>query len=53
MSDENIVVIDKLRCKFPKLTETNQQYILGLVEGLEKAQNNGSKKRLKRAKKKR
>jgi len=35
--------LKKLRCVFPKLTEINQVYILGLVEGLKCAQgkNNG------------
>jgi len=27
-----------LQCTFPKLTETNQLYVLGLVEGLRHAQ---------------
>ena len=30
--------IGKLRCTFPKLTETNQCYVLGLAEGLKQAQ---------------
>jgi hypothetical protein len=29
----------QLQCTFPKLTETNQQYVLGLAEGLKRAQN--------------
>jgi hypothetical protein len=29
----------RLECTFPKLTEANQQYILGLAEGLKHAQN--------------
>jgi hypothetical protein len=31
--------ITKLQHTFPKLTETNQQYVLGLTEGLKYAQN--------------
>ncbi|MCL2720536.1 MAG: hypothetical protein FWD47_04260 [Treponema sp.] len=27
-----------LQCSFPKLTETNQHYVLGLVEGLKHSQ---------------
>jgi len=34
----NIGQLEKLRCAFPKLTEANQFYILGLVEGLKQAQ---------------
>jgi len=30
---------EKLQCTFPKLTEANQQYVLGLAEGLRQAQN--------------
>ncbi|MCL2793041.1 MAG: hypothetical protein FWD87_08105 [Spirochaetaceae bacterium] len=30
--------LEYLQCNFPKLTETNQCYILGLVEGLKQAQ---------------
>jgi hypothetical protein len=29
----------QLRCVFPKLTEANQQYMLGIAEGLKFAQN--------------
>jgi len=29
---------EKLQCTFPKLTEANQQYVLGLAEGLKRAQ---------------
>ena len=28
----------QLQCTFPKLTEANQQYVLGLAEGLKTAQ---------------
>jgi len=35
----NVNVTEKLRCSFPRLTEANQQYVLGLAEGLKKAQN--------------
>ena len=31
-----------LQCNFPRLTEVNQQYVLGLAEGLKRAQNGGS-----------
>jgi len=31
--------LEKLQCTFPKLTEANQQYMLGLAEGLKRAQN--------------
>ena len=34
--------LEKLQCTFPKLTEANQQYVLGLVEGLKRAQNGRS-----------
>jgi len=30
--------LEKLQCTFPKLTEANQQYALGLAEGLKRAQ---------------
>jgi len=33
--------LEKLQCTFPKLTEANQHYVLGLTEGLKRAQ--GSK----------
>jgi hypothetical protein len=38
MSKTNNKVIEKLYSTFPKLTEANQQYVLGLAEGLKKAQ---------------
>jgi hypothetical protein len=47
MSNENIVVMEKLYCTFPRLTEANQQYVLGLAEGLKKAQNSGLKEQPK------
>ena len=28
----------QLQCTFPKLTEANQHYVLGLAEGLKRAQ---------------
>jgi len=31
--------LEKLQCNFPKLTEVNQHYVLGLAEGLKRAQN--------------
>jgi len=42
----NIRQLEKLRCAFPKLTEANQFYILGLVEGLKHAQGKCSGKSL-------
>ena len=30
--------LEKLQCTFPKLTEANQHYVLGLAEGLKQAQ---------------
>ncbi|MDR1869018.1 MAG: hypothetical protein LBQ82_03430 [Treponema sp.] len=36
MSNDN--KLEKLQCTFPKLTEANQQYVLGLAEGLKTAQ---------------
>ena len=30
--------IEKLQCAFPRLTEANQFYVLGLIEGLKHAQ---------------
>jgi hypothetical protein len=30
--------LEKLRCSFPRLTEANQQFILGYAEGLKNAQ---------------
>ena len=48
MSNINTVYIEKLRCAFPMLTETNQQYVLGLAEGLKKAQNSRLKEQPKK-----
>ena len=31
--------LEKLQCTFSKLTEVNQHYVLGLAEGLKRAQN--------------
>jgi hypothetical protein len=39
MSNTNSAAIEKLSGTFPHLTEANQQYVLGLAEGLKKAQN--------------
>jgi hypothetical protein len=36
---ENITKLAQLQCNFPKLTEVNQHYVLGLAEGLKRAQN--------------
>ena len=33
------IKLEKLQCAFPKLTEANQYYVLGLAEGLIHAQN--------------
>jgi len=44
----NIGTVEKLRRTFPILTEANQQYVLGLAEGLKKAQNSGRKEQPKR-----
>jgi hypothetical protein len=35
----NHIPLDQLQHTFPKLTEANQQYVLGLTEGLRYAQN--------------
>jgi hypothetical protein len=35
---ENLKKLAQLQCTFPKLTEANQQYVLGLAEGLKRAQ---------------
>ena len=48
MSFENTASVEKLTCTFPKLTEANQQYILGLAEGLKKAQNGRLKEQAKK-----
>jgi hypothetical protein len=34
----NSANITELQCAFPKLTEANQQYVLGIAEGLKYAQ---------------
>ena len=33
----------QLQCTFPKLTEANQRYVLGLAEGLKQAQSGRQK----------
>jgi hypothetical protein len=38
MSNRDIANIKKFQCAFLELTETNQLYILGLVDGLKYAQ---------------
>jgi len=48
MSITDIGAVEKLCRTFPMLTEDNQQYVFGLVEGLKKAQNSGRKKQQKR-----
>jgi len=50
MGNTNLCSTEKLCGSFPKLTETNQQYILGLAEGLKKAQNGRSKEQQKQDK---
>ena len=35
---ENLKKLAQLQCTFPKLTEVNQHYVLGLAEGLKRAQ---------------
>ena len=42
--------LEKLQCTFPKLTELNQQYVLGLAEGLKRAQNGKVGERAKNVK---
>ena len=49
MSNVNIDSVEKLWGAFPMLTEANQQYVLGLAEGLKKAQNSGRKEQPKRS----
>ena len=39
---ENLKKLAQLQCTFPKLTEVNQQYVLGLAEGLKRAQKGSS-----------
>jgi len=39
MNFNNTKMVKHLQCTFPKLTETNQFYILGIAEGLKWAQN--------------
>jgi hypothetical protein len=40
----------QLECTFPKLTEANQHYVLGLAEGLKRAQKGRSGKQPKEVK---
>jgi hypothetical protein len=47
MNNTNITTVEKLCSAFPMLTEVNQQYVLGLAEGLKKAQNSVRKERPK------
>jgi hypothetical protein len=35
---ETSIKLAQLQCTFPKLTEVNQHYVLGLAEGLKRAQ---------------
>jgi len=39
--------LEKLQCAFPKLTEANQYYMLGLAEGLKRAQKGKDEERAK------
>jgi len=48
MGSEKLGSIQRLCSTFPRLTETNQQYVLGLAEGLKKAQNGRPKERQER-----
>jgi len=49
MNNASIGTVEKLCCTFPMLTEANQHYVLGLAEGLKKAQNSGRKEQPKRS----
>jgi len=49
MNNTNTGTVEKLCRAFPMLTEANQQYVLGLAEGLKKAQNSGRKEKPKRS----
>jgi hypothetical protein len=49
MSNVDIGTVEKLCRAFPMLTEANQQYVLGLAEGLKKAQNSGRKEQPERS----
>jgi hypothetical protein len=42
--------LEKLQCTFPRLTEANQHYVLGLAEGLKRAQKDKVGKRAKDSK---
>jgi len=44
------VKLEKLQYTFPKLSEANQSYVLGLAEGLKQAQNGKAKEQPKEAK---
>jgi len=48
---ENNIKLAQLQCTFPKLTEANQQYVLGLAEGLKRAQSGKVAEGVKEAKK--
>jgi hypothetical protein len=39
----NHINLEQLQHTFPKLTEANQQYVLGLTEGIRYAQNKAGK----------
>jgi hypothetical protein len=45
----NHAKLEHLKCAFPDLTETNQQYVLGIAEGLKYAQNRPGESPEKRA----
>jgi hypothetical protein len=47
---ENTKKLAQLQCTFPKLTEENQQYVLGLAEGLRRAQKGRVEERIKKVK---
>jgi len=40
----NEIKLSHLQCSFPRLTDKNQQYVIGLVEGLKYAQGNANGK---------
>jgi len=38
MSFSNVTKLEKLQCTFPKLTDANQQFVLGIAFGLKYSQ---------------
>jgi hypothetical protein len=45
----NHIKLEHLQCSFPKLTEANQQYVLGVAEGLKYTQDKPGESPEKRA----